>query len=381
MALKEKTPIIAICYDFDKTLSPEDMQAQGFIQALGFDVKDFWEKSNKLAKENDMDQNLSYMYEMSSESRGSEQCLTRDYLAGYGKKIQFFKGVRTWFSRINAYAAEKNVKVEHYIISSGIKEMIEGTSIAGEFKRIYASSFYYGPDGHAMWPAQSINYTNKTQFLFRIEKGVLDVYDQRVNDHFIPSEMKIPFENMIYIGDSDTDVPCMKLVNDYGGFSIGVYDPYTGDKTKVFKIYRDGRIRLFAPADYSEGSEIERMVKAIIDKISASRNIDFFVSKCGDEIAHDNRTEEEIAQDDLISILEESDSFSRTRKIIKECSNYGSWSLSRVKRLCSIARNNSQVLLLLTDTDVKSFYISILEQHKQTTDKDCEFIRKQLLGA
>ena len=146
--------------------------------------------------------------------------------------------------------------------------MIEGTKIAkdGAFERIYASSFYFNDRGIAKWPAQVVNYTSKTQFLFRIEKGVLDINDPGVNEYFPPEEIRVPFRNMVYIGDSDTDIPCMKLVNTYGGHSIGVYNPITGDKEKVYKMMRDKRIRYYAPADYTEGSELDLLVKAIIDK-------------------------------------------------------------------------------------------------------------------
>jgi hypothetical protein len=369
-------PIIAICYDFDKTLSPDDMQAQGFIQSIGIDVEDFWRKSNTLAKDNNMDQNLAYMYEMSKRSIG-KLWITKDSLAKYGSKIKFFPGVEEWFDRLNAYGKEKNVIVEHYVISSGLKEMIEGTTIANKFKRIYACSFYYGEHGNAVWPAQSVNYTNKTQFLFRIEKGVLDVYDQRVNDHFQPSEMRVPFNNIIYIGDSDTDVPCMKLVNEYGGYSIGVYNPDTCDKTKVFKIYKDGRIKLFAPANYSEGSEIDIMIKSIIDKISASASIEAYYFKCNDEAAHDNRTLEEIDQDNLISNLEESDSFARTHEVIKKCLEYKQWSQKRVYRLCSTAISNSQISSILTDYYIKLFYKRILENIK-VLDENCREVQKRI---
>ena len=224
---EEKTsiPVVAICYDFDKTLSPDDMQAQGYIQSVGFDVGDFWKKSNGLARGNDMDNNLAYMYVMMTESEG-KFVFNRQKLQEYGAQVQLFPGVETWFERIRKYGKTKGVEVEHYIISSGLKEMIEGTSVAknGAFKKIYASSFYYNERGVAVWPAQVINYTNKTQFLFRIEKGVLDINDPGVNEYFTPDNMRIPFRNMIYIGDSDTDIPCMKLVNSYGGHSIGVYN-------------------------------------------------------------------------------------------------------------------------------------------------------------
>lgn len=264
---KEKHPVVAICYDFDKTLSPDDMQAQGYIQSVGYNVKDFWDKSNALARANDMDTNLAYMYTMMVEAQGN-LLFTKKNLEEYGSKVKLFKGVDGWFDRIRDYGKTKGVIVEHYIISSGLKEMIEGTSIAkkGVFEKIYASSFYYNERSVAVWPAQVINYTSKTQFLFRIEKGTLDINDPAVNDYFPPDQMRVPFRNIVYIGDSDTDIPCMKLVNSSGGHSIGVYNPDTNDKTKVLKMIRDNRIRHFAPADYTENGELDRLVKEIIDK-------------------------------------------------------------------------------------------------------------------
>ncbi len=267
---KEKLPVLAICYDFDKTLSPADMQAQGFIQDIGYDVDRFWEESNELSYHNDMDQNLAYMYKMVEEAEGNF-FVKRDALEAYGAKVKLFPGVDTWFERIRQYGREKDVIVEHYIISSGLKEMIEGTSIArqGVFEKIYASSFYFNSKGVAKWPAQAVNYTNKTQFLFRIEKGVLDVNDPGVNEYFPPEKIRVPFRNIVYIGDSDTDIPCMKLVNTYGGHSIGVYNPEFNDKEKVYQMLRERRIKYFAPADYTEGSPIETLVHSIIDKTAA----------------------------------------------------------------------------------------------------------------
>ena len=267
---KEDKPVLAICYDFDKTLSPDDMQAQGYIQSVGYDISEFWKESNDMAFENDMDSNLAYMYKMVEESEG-KLIFNKEKLAEYGSKVKLFTGVEEWFERIRSYGAARGVIVEHYIISSGLKEMIEGTKIAkdGAFEKIYASSFYYNKRGVAKWPAQVINYTSKTQFLFRIEKGVLDVNDPGVNEHFQPDEIRVPFRNMVYIGDSDTDIPCMKLVNTYGGHSIGVYNPDTKDKTKVYKMITDKRIKYFASADYSEGQELDRLVKGIIDKTAS----------------------------------------------------------------------------------------------------------------
>ena len=268
---KEDRPVLAICYDFDKTLSPDDMQAQGYIQSVGYDVQKFWDESNDLAKANDMDNNLAYMWKMVQESEG-RMVFNKEKLAEYGARVKLFDGVEDWFERIRAYGKTRNVIVEHYIISSGLKEMIEGTKMAraGAFEKIYASSFYFNDRGVAKWPAQVINYTSKTQFLFRIEKGVLDINDPGVNAYFSPEEIRVPFRNMVYIGDSDTDIPCMKLVNTYGGHSIGVYDPATQNKEKVYKMMHDKRIRYYAPADYTERSELDLLVKAIIDKTAAN---------------------------------------------------------------------------------------------------------------
>lgn len=267
---KEAQPVLAVCYDFDKTLSPDDMQAQGFIQDVGYDVERFWEEANILSQKNDMDKNLAYMYKMVEEAEGNF-FVKRESLEAYGAKVELFPGVDTWFDRIRDYGREKNVIVEHYIISSGLKEMIEGTAIArrGVFEKIYASAFYFNQKGVAKWPAQAVNYTNKTQFLFRIEKGVLDVNDPGVNEYFPPDKIRVPFRNMVYIGDSDTDIPCMKLVNTYGGHSIGVYNPKLKNKDKVYQMLRENRIKYFVPADYTEGSEIEKLLHAIIDKTAA----------------------------------------------------------------------------------------------------------------
>ena len=275
MEYQPKETVLAMCYDFDKTLSPTDMQAQGYIQSVGYDVAEFWKKTNVLANGNEMDSNLAYMYVMMDEARG-KLVFNRKSLEDYGSRVQLFPGVSEWFERINAYGREKGITVEHYIISSGLKEMIDGTEIAkkGAFKKIYASSFYYDERGVAVWPAQVINYTNKTQFLFRIEKGVLDVNDDGVNEFFAPENLRVPFRNMVYIGDSDTDIPCMKLVNVNGGHSIGVYNPETMNKERVHKMLRDNRIRYFAPADYRDGTELDSLVKAIIDKTAAYEKLE-----------------------------------------------------------------------------------------------------------
>lgn len=357
----EDMPVLAICYDFDKTLSPDDMQAQGYIQSVDYEVEQFWKETNKLSTDNDMDQNLAYMYMMVNKSRG-KLVFTKKRLREDGAKVELFPGVDTWFDRINDYGIKKGVKVEHYIISSGLKEMIEGTKVADKFKRIYACSFYYDDAGVAVWPAQVVNYTNKTQFLFRIEKGVLDVNDQQVNAYYEPDEYRVPFRNMVYIGDSDTDVPCMKLVNMNGGHSIGVYNSKTNDKSKVFRMIDEKRIRYFVPADYTEDSKLERLVKQIIDRTISFDLLEKVHYDCvrekNEETKHQSREEQE--KEYWINKLEDSTSFENTHDIIKELGKFTGWSDKHKNKLINIAKTNDQVKWILKDADVEAFYKNML---------------------
>lgn len=280
--LKEDRPVLALCYDFDRTLTPVDMQAQGFIQDAGFGVEEFWQRCDEEIARHSMDGISAYMKFMKETAEGKIH-MTREGLKAYGKKIQLDPGVQDWFSRIRAYGEAQGVIVEHYIISSGLREMIEGTAIAGEFEEIYASYYAYNSQGLAVWPAQIVNYTNKTQYLFRIEKGVLDMTDPGVNDYIPQEDMRVPFSHMVYLGDSDTDIPSMKLVQSNGGHAIGVYDPDTGDKSKVQRMLRDGRIGCYAPADYREGSELDRLLKLIIDTTAHSAKTEALCRKCREE--------------------------------------------------------------------------------------------------
>lgn len=379
---KTDKPVIALCYDFDKTLSPDDMQAQGYIQTVqpeGIDViGDFWKESNSRAAANNMDKNLAYMYTMKKKARG-QIVFTKEKLADYGSKVALFEGVKDWFKRIRDYGAERDIIIEHYIISSGLKEMIEGTSIANEFKELYATSFYFDEDGVAVWPAQVVNYTNKTQFLFRISKGVLDVNDDAVNDSFAPDEIRVPFRNMVYLGDSDTDIPCMKLVNSQGGYSIGVFNPDEKDKVKaknkVYKMMRDNRISYFAPADYSEGSELDELVKLIIDKTVYNEKLYKKKYINQKEAIEQEKPREEQEKIDLINSLESSASFKSTHAIIEKLSKYTSWKPEEIEDLLEIAVENTQVLHILNDQDIKKFYQYLIEQLGSNTN---ELIRNKV---
>jgi phosphoserine phosphatase len=266
---------MAISYDFDGTLAPGNMQEYDFIPALNMRSKEFWAAVNELAKKHEMDQILAYMHTMLDEAGKAKVAVRKTDFKSFGAKIELFPGVATWFKRINAYAKTKGVRMEHYIISSGIREMVEGTPIYKEFRKVYASGFMFDHNGVACWPALAVNYTTKTQYLFRINKGSLDVHDNSIINKYVPKEQRpVPFEHMVFIGDGETDIPCMRLVKDQGGHSIAVYNPSKrGAKSPAQQLIRDGRATLFAPADYQNGGVVDLAVKAIIDKIEASSRI------------------------------------------------------------------------------------------------------------
>lgn len=272
-----KLPTVAIAYDFDGTLSPGNMQEHGFLPNIGLSPAKFWNMADQLAKKHEADSVLTYMNLMLIKAKEAGVSMRRQDIKNHGKSVKLFKGVETWFERINDYGKGSGLKVEHYIISSGLREMIEGTSIAHEFKVIYASSFKYDPNGVAEWPALAINFTTKTQYLFRINKGVLDVYDSKKINEFVRMENRpIPFKRMIFVGDGETDIPCFSLVKSLGGHSIAVYKPKTGGaKEKAEKLVDDGRVNFIAPADYSENGGIEDIVKAVMDKIACDCKLDY----------------------------------------------------------------------------------------------------------
>ena len=265
-----KKPIVALCYDFDGTLAPGNMQEYDFMKAIKTTPKSFWKKSDSYAKEHCADKNLAYMKTMLSEAKARKIPLTKETLASFGKGIKLFKGVEDWFSRINDWGKQCGVEVQHYLISSGLKEIVAGCPIAKEFTKVYACSFAYDENGVAEWPAQSVNYTVKTQHLFRISKGCLDEMDIAVNERTPDEDIVVPFANMMYVGDGLTDVPCMATLRSFGGSAIAVYRPHTkAGSTHATKLLNDGRVDNIAPADYSEGSKMEKIVKSWILKIKA----------------------------------------------------------------------------------------------------------------
>ena len=271
----EQELTVALIYDFDGTLAPGNMQEYDFIPAVGKSNKEFWSEANALAEAQDADPVLTYMARMIQEAQSKGLSLRREAFQESGRNIAYYRGVEGWFPRMNAYAAERGLRLLHYVNSSGLKEIIEGTSIAREFKHIYACSFLYNVDGIAYWPAVAVNYTNKTQFIFKINKGVESVSDSTQVNRYIPeNERPVPFSRMIYVGDGTTDIPCMRLVKNYGGHSIAVYNPEQKSAYReMASLIQDNRVNHVCPADYSEGSKIDTLVKLIIDKLDLDEKL------------------------------------------------------------------------------------------------------------
>lgn len=264
-------PIIALMYDFDRTLALQDMQNFSFIPKLGYTPQEFWDKTEDFCKKYDMDKILGYMYMMIHCSKEKGIALNRKFLNECGKNIKFFDGVTTWFNRINEYANSKGLICEHYLITSGNKEIVEGCPIFDDFKQVFGCEYLYSESGEAFWPRTIVNYTQKTQYIFRISKGVINTNDDREINEKTPNR-RIIYQNMIYMGDGLTDVPCMILVKENGGTSIAVYPK--GSQEKVAHLFENGRVNYICKADYSSNSELEKVVKLIIDGISIRETLE-----------------------------------------------------------------------------------------------------------
>ena len=264
-------PIVAILYDFDHTLSKTEMQNFGFIPSLGMTPEEFWSKTGEFCQKSGCEKILGYLYVMIQEARAHGVKLTKEYLQEMGKPVEFFPGVSTWFSRINAYGESCGVRVEHYLVSSGNKEIAEGSSIANEFKEIYGCEYLFdAATGEAVWPKLAINYTQKTQYFYRIAKGVYDQTDDAGVNEKKPDK-RIPYSNIVYIGDGMTDVPSMIVVKNSGGKSIAVYP--RGEEDKVKDLYEDGRVNYVCVADYGAGSPIEKVMKLIIQGVQVNEQL------------------------------------------------------------------------------------------------------------
>ena len=257
-------------YDFDKTLCDQDMQNYSFIPNLGMTPGEFWGAVEDFRKKNYMEGILGYMYYSMHICEEKGIPFTKEYLRASGKDIRFYRGVQNWFERIDQYGKSLGVNIEHYVISSGIKDIIEGCAIKDQFKKIFACQYYFDETGKAIWPKIAINYTQKTQYIFRISKGAFDESEnKKVNDKM--SDRIIPYKNMIYFGDGITDIPCMTFVKKQGGVSIAVYPK--GEKHKVTDLLLDDRVNYICPSDYQEGSELDSLIKCIIQEIQLSHTL------------------------------------------------------------------------------------------------------------
>lgn len=269
-------PTVALIYDFDGTLSPRNMQEYEFIKDIGIDDKNvFWAEVDALVKKHDASNVLCYMKLMIDKARAAGKSIRRQAFVEYGKHVELYNGVEEWFDLVDELAKEYDVIVEHYINSSGLREMIEGTRIASKFKHIYACSFLYNVDEIAEWPAVAVDFTAKTQFLFMINKGIVNISENsRVNEYKPEEERPVPFKHMIYFGDGETDVPCMRMVKQNGGNSIAIYNSAIPGKMQVAKkLIHENRVNFACDADYSKDGEIYHIVKAILSQIKS--NFDF----------------------------------------------------------------------------------------------------------
>ena len=260
-----KVPTVALMYDFDGTLSPANMQEYDFMNAIGLKEKNtFWDDAYKLAKQQDASSILSYMKLMVDKAKAGGLSIRRQQFVEFGKGIELYQGVEDWFPMINEEGRKMGVNVEHYIISSGLKELIEGTSIAKYFKQIYACSFMYEND-EAIWPAVAVDFTSKTQFIFMINKGIYEIYENsKINDSMPDEGRPVPFQNMIYLGDGETDIPSMRIIKSEGGHSIAIFkENVDNSRAQAKNLVKRGRVNFACPGDYRRGSELYNAVMAV----------------------------------------------------------------------------------------------------------------------
>lgn len=263
----------AIVYDFDGTLARGNIQEVSFIPQVGMTRQDFWSEVKTKAKECDGDEILIYLNLMLEKAKHAKIEVTKEQLSSHGRDAKLFDGLvdGSWFDRTSAFAAQRGLTLEHYIISSANYELIQGCPIFPKFTKVFASSYMYDTSGNAIWPSVAINYTTKTQFLFRINKGIESIWNNDAVNAFMPEEERpIPFKRMIFIGDGDTDIPAMKMVTYKEGHSVAVYDP-ARDKSSLQKIHRlisDDRVDFVAAADYSSDSQLDIIIRGILGRIA-----------------------------------------------------------------------------------------------------------------
>ena len=265
---------IALIYDFDGTLSPKPMQEYTFLPKIGEDPAAFWAEVNALAREHRADNLITYMHLMYKKAKAKGVRIDRDELVALGRDVALFPGVPDWFEAIGEYVAiraETTVELRHYLISSGLKEIIEGTPIYERFHNVFASEYFF--EAYDLpYPKRVITDTGKTQYLFRINKGIEDLRDS-INSHMPEAQRAIPFQSMVYFGDGDTDVPSMTVMRKNGGHAVAVH-PAGRSRRKCVDLYKAGRIDFFAPADYRRSSELFRRTCLLLDRILADIRIE-----------------------------------------------------------------------------------------------------------
>ncbi len=263
----------ALVYDFDGTLARGNLQERSFIPDIGMSHDEFWLEVRKTARANNADEILIYMHQMVEKARAAGKPVTRAQLKDHGRDPDLFDGLDHWFDRMDAFAADLGLDLDHYVISSGIAEMIEGCSIYPRFRQVFASRFLYDKKGQATWPAVAINYTTKTQFLFRINKGIDSVWETEAINRWMPEAKRpLPFERMIFLGDGDTDIPSMKMVTSQGGCAIAVLDPYRWADPlgagKIHTLIAEDRVSFVAPANYQPNEQLDVIVKGALGRIA-----------------------------------------------------------------------------------------------------------------
>ncbi len=262
---------IALVYDFDGTLSPQPMQEYTILPELGVSPAEFWEEVN--AQTEDAEPMLVYLRRLLEIARERGAPIRRESFAGLGERIELFPGVVDWFGRIEDRVAEisgGSVQVAHYIVSAGLEEILSSVPISTRFRRIYASSYHYDQDGYASFPRVLVTDTTKTQFLFRINKGREALRDN-INSHMPLDQRPIPFSQMLYIGDGETDVPSMAVTRQSGGYAIAVHGAESAREREICESLRSaGRVNYIAPADYRAGSRLDELVDIVLRAMVAN---------------------------------------------------------------------------------------------------------------
>jgi len=267
-------PRTAIIYDFDGTLAPGNIQEHSLLPCyLGVSPSDFWAEVARRKQLHDADEILCYLGLLLEKAKARELPITYEVLKSQGRDTPLFDGVDGWFARVNAYAETLGLSLDHYVISSGNEELIAGVRIVDQFRKVFASRYAYDSNGLAVWPAVVVNYTTKTQYLFRINKGIENAWENEPVNRWQPmADRALPFERMIYLGDGDTDIPSMKTVHQLGGNAVAVFDPSKWHTTeiqeRVQRLISEDRVKFVVPADYRPASQLDVTIRGLLGRVA-----------------------------------------------------------------------------------------------------------------